>query len=564
VALGATGLGLALCAGMSPLGVPLLWVALVPWIAALDRRDSLRATIVLALALSAAYTLAVFAWFAFAVETYTKIPAVVALALLAVAGPLIEPQVVGFALARWWVRRRTGRRWLAACAASAAWLAVEWLAPKLFGDTLGIGLYPARALRQGADVAGVPGLTLALLAGNELAMYGVFALRRRDARAALRPAVGLAALVTAMSVYGGVRMREVAGGGAPPLSAALVQAGVGQYGRLAERDGTFVAVRRILDAQLELSSRALAGGPLDLIVWPETVYPTTFGTPKSPEGAAFDREIAGFVAREHVPLVFGTYDAEDGREYNAAVLLEPTPGGDVSFDAYRKASLFPLIEWTPPWLDHAYGHALLPWLGGWTPGDGSDVLVLTLPGGRRVRVAPLICYDAVQPTLAREAVRRGAELLLTISNDSWFGEGRGPYLHLVVSAFRSVETRRPQLRTTTTGISASITPAGDVVASAGVHERTALRVSVEPRSTPPPPVVVLGEWLGPLAAVVLLAIVALPGLRAAGILVVSCSRSRASGSATARRWCSTVCRGAFRPARVSASPAPTAPASRPS
>src|SRR5690606_8924189 len=106
--------------------------------------------------------------------------------------------------------------------------------------------------------------------------------------------------------------------------------------------------------------------------------------------------------------------------YNAAVLLEPDAGGGVSFDTYRKASLFPLIERTPRWLDHAVVRALLPWLGGWTPGDGADVLVLTARDGRPVRIAPLICYDAVDPRLAREAVRRGAELLVAISNDSWF------------------------------------------------------------------------------------------------------------------------------------------------
>jgi apolipoprotein N-acyltransferase len=549
---------------MSPAGVPLLWAALVPWIAALDGRASLRATLVLAVALSVVYTLAVFAWFAFAVETYTGMSPVMALVLLAAAGPLIEPQVGGFALVRWWVRRRTGRRWLSALGAIAAWLAVEWLVPKLFGDTLGIGLYPTRALRQGADVAGVPGLTLALLLGNELAYAVIVALRRGHVREALRPAVGVVVLIGGLSVYGWTRIRGLDAADGAALTAVLVQADVGQYGRLAERDGTFLAVRRILDAQLELSSKALSAGALDLIVWPETVYPTTFGTPKSPDGAAFDREIAGFVARERVPLLFGTYDAEDGHEYNAAVLLEPEPGGDVSFDAYRKASLFPLIERTPPWLDHGFVHALLPWLGGWMPGDGADVLVLTLRDGRRVRIAPMICYDAVDPQLAREAVRRGAELLVTISNDSWFGDGRGPYLHLVVSAFRSVETRRPQLRTTTTGISASITPAGDVVQSAGVHERAALRVTVEPRSAPAPPVVVLGEWLGPLAAVVVLVTVALPGLRSAGILAVSCFSSRASGSATARRSSSTTCRGASRRARASDWPDRTAPASRPS
>jgi apolipoprotein N-acyltransferase len=74
-------------------------------------------------------------------------------------------------------------------------------------------------------------------------------------------------------------------------------------------------VRAILDARFALSDEALSRGPLDLLLWPETVYPTTFGAPKSEAGADFDREIGAFVASRAVPLVFGAYDVEDAREF---------------------------------------------------------------------------------------------------------------------------------------------------------------------------------------------------------------------------------------------------------
>jgi apolipoprotein N-acyltransferase len=82
---------------------------------------------------------------------------------------------------------------------------------------------------------------------------------------------------------------------------------------------------------------------------------------------------------------------------------------------------------------------------------GPQTMDLALRDGRTLRVAPLICLDAVDPGLALEEARRGAEVIVTLSNDSWFAEGNGPNLHLTVSAFRSLETRRPQLRATNTG-----------------------------------------------------------------------------------------------------------------
>ena len=226
--------------------------------------------------------------------------------------------------------------------------------------------------------------------------------------------------------------------------------------------GTFEAVRRILDAHFALSNKALARATLDFLVWPETVYPTTFGSPKSEAGAAFDREIAGFVTSTGVPLVFGAYDAEAGDEFNAAIFLQPAKDNSVTFDAYRKASLFPLTERVPALFESDLIRSWLPWLGTWKPGKGPTVLPLTLRGGRTVLVAPLICYDAVDPALAAAAVRRGAELIVTLSNDFWFRYGPAPHAHLVSAAFRSIETRRPQLRATNTGISGVITATGEI------------------------------------------------------------------------------------------------------
>ena len=516
LAASASGGLLAVCGLMQRPWFALTFVALVPWLAALDGARTLRAALGAALAMSLAFTACVFPWFADAIVAYTGAPLALAWLVLLLLAPVLEPQLFVFAGARWLVRGAT--RPLAALAGALAWVGAEWALPKLFADSLGHGLLPAPWLRQAGELAGVGGLTLVVLLANEAVLSALRALRRP--RAALAPAALGAALVAALALYGALRLRtlEAEIARAPRVTAGIAQADIARYGELARALGSFDAVAEILETHFALSHAALARGPLDLLLWPETVYPTTFGAPKSEDGAAFDRALGAFVGRIGIPLVFGAYDAEGGREYNAAVLLEPDPDrgasapardrgasappgpASVRFATYRKAALFPLTERVPGWLDGPRVRAALPWLGTWAPPDGGARSLPLALDGRSVRVAPLICYDALEPGLVRAAVREGAELIVTLSNDAWFAYGAGPRLHLAMAAFRSLETRRAQLRATPTGISAAISPTGEITAQLGVHAREALVATVPLLASPPPPFARFGDWLGPSAA----------------------------------------------------------------
>jgi apolipoprotein N-acyltransferase len=499
------------------------WCSLVPWLAVLEPAPTVPRALVSGLLMCEAFCVTVFFWFAQAVASYTGTSLALGLLVLVLLGPLfLQPQFLAFALARHLVQRRGAAGWRVALTAACAYVGAEWAFPKLFADTLGHGLYASPLLRQAADLAGAPGLTFALLLGNECLWA---ALRARSAaatprlwrRAVAGPLLIFALIVVTLAAYGGWRIRALAGavGDAAPLRAGIVQADISHYEQLRRELGTYDAVRSILDSYFELSGALLQGAapvPVDLLVWPETVYPTTFGAPKSEDGAAFDRTIAGFVNRARVPLVFGSYDVDAGAEYNAAVFLEPSVDGRLRFDAYRKASLFPLTERVPALLESPRLRRWLPWLGTWQPGTGGHVVPLRLRDGRTLRVAPLICYDAVDPRLAIAAVRAGAEVIVTLSNDSWFATGGGPRLHLVVSAFRSIETRRPQVRATNTGISAVITPTGELLGSLGVDQRGTLIESVTPVRRTWTLMLAWGDWFGPAALVAALILLAAPGL----------------------------------------------------
>jgi apolipoprotein N-acyltransferase len=500
------------------------WVALVPWLWALERAGSRREALLSGVVLGMGFNAIVFGWFPAAIQSYSGAPLALCWLAFLVLAPLMELQFITFALARYHLHqgRAEGPRgfWYVTLTSALVYVGTEWLCPKLFAVTLGQGFYPSELLRQGADIAGTHGLTLVILIANECVLAAGKALvaegPRVGSRRALAPLAVLAALVLGGLGYGQLRYRQVAEHEAqgPDLVVGVVQANITKYEKLAAEMGTYDVVRMILDTHYRLSDELLANRKLDLIVWPETVYPTTFGTPKSEAGAEFDAEINAYVSERRVPLLFGTYDLEQEREYNAAMFLGPGRDGALTRSAYRKTMLFPLTEWVPESIDSPWLRERMPWTGYWKRGPGPQTLALQLSGGRSLTVAPLICYESIFPGYVAEEARKGAELIMTLSNDSWFSGTPAPRQHLMHAVFRSVETRLPQVRVTNSGISALITPTGEVLTEVPDDQRGSVAVTVPPNPRLSTLMVTWGDWLPPTALVLSLVLLLAPSLLA--------------------------------------------------
>ncbi|SDD19979.1 apolipoprotein N-acyltransferase [Aquimonas voraii] len=505
IALSALLLGLYARGGLAwPLG----FVLLVPWLWALQRVRNHAQALLLGAALSVGYVLAALYWFAPAVASYTGWPLPVALAALALAAPLLQPQCIAYALVGSLAARRHGPV-VTALAAASAWVASEALLPKLLGDTLGHGLQPSSLLRQSADLWGAAGLSFVLLLVNAAAFE---ALRRtRDtgpARAWRKPLILALALPLALALYGLWRSHDLAldpPAEAARLRVAMVQSNLTRYEELRREIGAYAVVRRVLDTHYALSDRAIAEQRADALLWSETVYPTPFGHPRSADGAELDREIEAYARSRGVPLVFGTYDIDGAGEYNAAAFLDPERG---LLGYYRKTHPFPLTEHVPGWLDGEALRRALPWAGTWQAGHGPRVMPLRTSDGREVNVLPLICLDAVHPQLGIDGARLGAQAIVGLSNDAWFTQWpQGAALHLAVASFRSIETRLPQLRVTTNGISAVIDARGEIVARTAMGEAAVLVGELAAHDPPPTLMLRLGDWVGP-AGLLFLALLA--------------------------------------------------------
>jgi apolipoprotein N-acyltransferase len=481
----------------------------VPWLLALNASRTTLSVVRSGWIMSIAAVAAMFAWFAFAVAAFTGLSKPAGLLLLLAVAPLFQPQLLVFALVRHLAGRHHGAV-VRALAGASAWVAAEWLLPKLLGDTLGHGLYPARTLRQIADLGGAAGITFVLILINECVATAIE--RRRDGvRAWAPPVIAAACTLALMAGYGQVRLSALAKTAAvsdKPLRVGMVQSNIVDYERLRREMGAYAVVRHVLDTHYAMSREAIDRHRVDALLWSETVYPTTFGHPKSEDGAALDRELQDFVASAGVPLVMGTYDLDEAGEYNAAAFLEPVPSQSRS-NVYRKTNLFLFTEYLPDWLERPTVRGWLPWAGTWRRGDGARVFPLRLADGREIPVLPMICLDDVDTDLAIDGARLGAQAILGMSNDSWFTEHPiGANLHLTVAAFRSIETRLPQLRVTSNGMSAVIDVNGDAVAYTAMGEQQLLIGEVPLKQPASTLMMAWGDWVGRagLAVLLLLAI----------------------------------------------------------
>ena len=349
-----------------------------------------------------------------------------------------------------------------ALAGIAPLLVVEWLQPQIFTVNAGAGLIGAPLLAQGADLGG-PLLLSALVAAVNVAASAAWGWWRGE-RAAPRAEGPAALLLLAAAVaYGtwrtaGVTARSDA---APALSVGVVQANLGV---LEKRTQGIVSHERHLAQSREL----LAQGPVDLLVWPETAYVRGIRRPLPVSGRLVVDDLA-------VPLLFGgtSVGEENGRRVksNSAFLV----GADGTIaDAYDKNLLIPLAEYVPLGrLLPALGE-LLPQVQDFTPSQETPALRL---GAHRI--ATPICYEAIRPDFVRRMMRAsGADLIVTLANDAWFGDSQEPSIHLALARLRAIEHRRWLVRATNSGISAFVDPTGAVVARTGALERASLRGTV--------------------------------------------------------------------------------------
>jgi apolipoprotein N-acyltransferase len=212
--------------------------------------------------------------------------------------------------------------------------------------------------------------------------------------------------------------------------------------------------------------------PDTLIIWPESTI--TRPVPGTATDVRFV-ELLPFLNDGSAFLVGALTYLPPEEFFNSSVLIRPD--GSIA-TPYNKMILMPFGEYTPfsswfPWLKDINATA-----GEFTAGKAPSVLSYKLSSGAEVKLSPLICYEDVIPTLARDSVRAGAELLVNQTNDAWFGDTIAPYQHHMIASFRAIENRRYLLRSTNTGLTAVVDPLGRTLASLPIYSESTLPMEV--------------------------------------------------------------------------------------
>ena len=224
-------------------------------------------------------------------------------------------------------------------------------------------------------------------------------------------------------------------------------------------------------AVLEKLSRQAADQVPALLVWPETALPCYLRLRPNCKS-----RVEKLVGELQIPLLTGASDYDHTRRepYNAAFFFRP---GQTQLQSYAKMHLVPFGERTPfrdsiPLVRDIDWKILTGDLGPAEFAPGTRHTIFAHP---QANFATLICFESVFPNLVRKSVNAGAQLLVNITNDSWFGHTAGPYQHAQLSILRSIENRMAMARCATSGISVFIDPFGRTFQATDIFE-PAMRV----------------------------------------------------------------------------------------
>jgi apolipoprotein N-acyltransferase len=345
----------------------------------------------------------------------------------------------------------SGRNLFAAFLVASAWVTHEWVRGWLFSgfgwNGLGVALHRSWPIIQITEFTGVIGLSFAVVFTNIIAVCIPFRLLAEARTHQMRPHFDLTLTMIALVGLFAFGLHAVRNPSpAQPLRVAAIQSNIPQ-------EQKFKPTEQILDTCDQLSALAVQREPkLDLMVWPESSIPGTFGRD------AWVLQLPQNVAqRSGADLLLGVDDEEHDRAYNAALLISPS--GQTQL--YRKVHLVPFGEYIP--LRHSFP-LFAAVASAWVPGDfasGAEYAVFNLTNND-VRLAPLICFEDTIGELTRQFVLKGANLLVNVTNDGWFLHSAGSHQHLANSIFRCVENRRPMVRAANTGVTCFVDEFGRV------------------------------------------------------------------------------------------------------
>ena len=409
-----------------------------------------------------------------------------------------------FALLLWLCARSRHGMTLALAISPFLWVAVEIARARITGfpwDLLGNSQVDNSILTRIAPIAGVMGISFLVAAINAVVTLAI--LRRSTARCAFL-AVGC---LTILAIEAG------SASFAPPLQhptqvAIALQENLSVGAAAREEHGNSVAQELTAFSNLSIHSAQLQTVPPAVIIWPEAPSHLQSGDP------AFRTAMSTLAQATHAPLIIGSlgvdYDQVSPRGYflyDSASLF--TSAGTYQ-GRYDKIHLVPWGEYIPFKNFFSFAQKLTEGAGDM---DRGTARTLFITAGHSYGV--FVCYESIFGDEVRGFVANGAQVLVNISDDGWYGDTGAPWQHLNMARMRAIENHRWLLRDTNTGITTAIDPYGRIVnpiPGSGPAPRHTRAAFVLPFEFTPPTTLTLytryGDWFAYLCCIVTLLVLA--------------------------------------------------------
>jgi apolipoprotein N-acyltransferase len=331
------------------------------------------------------------------------------------------------------------------------WVALEYVRSFLFSgfpwESLGYAHYQSRLLIQCSDITGVYGISFLIVYVNAslyLLLRGI-----PVKKIPWKESVLATLMITVALCYGTWRLDDIR-----KITAASgkIQCGLIQ-GNIDQGIKWNRAFRNHAIARHQQLSREALYRNTRLLIWPESSTPFYFQSEIDYQEAIFD-----IISDKDVFLLLGSPSIEvrAGRlhNFNSAFLLSPSRK---VVGRYDKIHLVPYGEYIPLKRFFPFINKMVVGIGDFS--SGNSIALLGLP---EASFGVLICYEIIFPDLTRRFVKQGAQFLVNITNDAWFGKTSAPYQHLSMAVMRAIENRRYIARAANTGISAFIDATGEI------------------------------------------------------------------------------------------------------
>jgi len=461
----ATGSGLLLTASFPDIGASgLAWIALIPLLAALRGLgfwEGFRCGFLAGMV----HYLTLLYWLVPTMVRYGPLPLYMSVPLLVLLSAYLSLFPAVFAGT---VTRLPLRSFSLLAGVPGLWVFLEYLRSTLFTgfpwEILGYSQVKWLHLIQISDILGVYGVSFLILSFNAV-LFCLYLSRTRRLNSNPWFSGGVviwAILLIGLSwIYGELRIRQldVNVAHAKKVRIAVVQGNIEQT---LKWDPRYQAAS--VQTYLNLTRMGQKQSP-DLVVWPETATPFYF---------LHDAELSLTVLKGirdfKCDFMIGSpaYEPKGGRigYFNSAYLIDSK--GSV-LGRYDKAHLVPYGEYVPlkrwiPFLGKMVAH-----VGDFTAGEKGAVI-----NWRGRPLGTLICYEIIFPYLSRAMAKNGAQVLINLINDAWYGDTSAPHQHFLMAVFRAVENRRSLVRSANTGISGFIDPVGRITAQTPLFQEAVL------------------------------------------------------------------------------------------